>query len=128
MHSDVLILLAHGSQHAPANHEVADLATSLSHKSTSHIVTHAFLGVVPPTLPETLEHVVSSGATHVDVLPLFLNSGNHITKDIPALIEELRRIHPNITLRQLRHIGASKQFHALVKSLADNPTLREEHG
>lgn len=116
-----LILMSHGSRSSLANKEVVDLANSIGSSSSQDFVVHAFLDVLHPTLKDAIDQVVESGATDIDVLPLFLNSGNHVMKDIPQMIHEARQHHPHITLRLLRHIGAHPSYLNLVKDIAKNP-------
>jgi sirohydrochlorin ferrochelatase len=116
-----LILMSHGSRNALANKEVLDLAHTMNQASSQDFVVHAFLDVLGPTLQDAIDQVVKAGTTDIDVLPLFLNSGNHVMKDIPDMIHEARQRHPKINLRLLRHIGAHPSYLSLVEDIAKNP-------
>jgi sirohydrochlorin ferrochelatase len=116
-----LILMSHGSRSDLANKEVIDLASSIGRILPRKCVFHAFLDVLHPTLKDAINQAVESGATDIDVLPLFLNSGNHVSKDIPQMIYEARSQYPKITLRLLRHIGAHPGYLSLVEDIAKNP-------
>ncbi len=116
-----LILLAHGSRNSTAYREVKGLADAVGRELPETTVLHAFLDMREPSLPEALEQVVHAGATRVDVLPLFLNSGNHVTRDIPDMIQEARRKRPSVEVNLLRHVGAHPTYRSLVRDMAGNP-------
>ena len=51
----------------------------------------AFLELMEPSLSAAVERLVERGASRVVVVPLFLGTGGHIRRDLPALIEEAAR-------------------------------------
>ena len=116
-----LILIAHGSRNEIANDEVKALAYQVGNLTVPQIVTYAFLGVIPPTLEEAIIQVIQSGATQIDLLPLFLNTGKHVSKDIPSLLNEARQHYPDVMLRLLQHIGSHTGFVALIQAIAKHP-------
>jgi sirohydrochlorin cobaltochelatase len=113
----VLILLAHGSRHPDTACEVADLAAIVSDCAAVERVCHAFLELSSPTLPEAIAMLVSKGATAVDVLPLFLNTGNHVTRDIPELVAQAHQQYPDVEFRLLPHIGAHPAYATLIETI-----------
>ena len=116
-----LILLAHGSRHRATAKDVAALTTTVDQTVAAHSVRYAFLEVAEPTLPEAIEQAVREGATSVDVLPLFLNTGNHIARDIPNLVAQAQALHPQLRIQLLKHIGSHPAYTALVEAVARNP-------
>jgi len=115
-----LILMAHGSRNATSNREVEDMTAQVA-RSLPVVVTHAFLDVLPPALPETIDHLVTQGITDISVLPLFLNSGNHVQKDIPLMIQEARKKYENVSIQLLKHIGSHPGYLELVMEVSKNP-------
>lgn len=113
-----LILLAHGSRNPTTAKEVADLAALIHSADTARRVTHAFLELARPALQEAVDQLVRDGAKVIDVLPLFLNAGNHVIRDIPQLVAEIRRQYPHLDLRLLRHIGSHPAYVELVEAIA----------
>jgi precorrin-8X/cobalt-precorrin-8 methylmutase len=45
--------------------------------------------------------LASKGVQHIVLMPYFLYSGQHVTSDIPALLDECRRRFPHLTLELL---------------------------
>ena len=68
-----------------------------------------------PGIGEAIDSAVAAGATEVSVLPCFLHPGNHVMKDIPAIVEEASVRHAGVEISTTGHLGAEP---ALVEVLA----------
>jgi sirohydrochlorin cobaltochelatase len=112
-----LILLAHGSRHPATANEVTTLASRIA-AATNCDVRHAFLEISRPTLIETIAQAIEDGAKLVNVLPLFLNTGNHIVRDLPQLVTEAREQHTDVEIALLPHVGAHPAYAAVVETIA----------
>lgn len=112
-----LILLAHGSRHPATADEVAALAARVG-ATTDCDVRHAFLEISRPTLIDAIAQAIEDGAKGVDVLPLFVNTGNHVVRDLPQLIAEARGRYPDVRLELLPHVGAHPAYTVLVETIA----------
>lgn len=100
-----LLLVSHGSRHPGARTEVEALAAALKEKSGAPIVVCAFLDVESPRIPEGIAECVHRGATEIVVLMNFMNSGNHVARDVPAIVEAARARHPGVDIRMTPHVG-----------------------
>ena len=104
-----LLLIAHGSRKTSSNEEVAQLAQKLTNtKSDFQLVTHGFLELTTPKVPDAIEHLVSQGAKEVVILPYFLAAGMHVSEDLPELLEQAQNDHPNVQFTLLEHLGAAQ--------------------
>ena len=114
--SNALIVLAHGSRRRQSNEEVAALAAKLHDALQENYVrvTHAYLELLPPTLGDAAAELIAEGIAEITVYPFFLNTGNHVEQDVPALLDELRELHPDTTFRLLRHFGSSEEIVPLI--------------
>lgn len=65
----------------------------------------AFLELMSPALPEAAEALVTAGCTHITVQPLFLGTGGHLRRDLPALMDSLRGRFPQTTWQLATAIG-----------------------
>jgi len=102
-----IVIVDHGSRHAPANAVVAALAHALSARAgTQAAVSWAHLEVCEPSLGQALDECVSQGAREVTVQPLFLAPGRHATRDIPALLDAARQRHPGVQFLLGEVLGA----------------------
>lgn len=121
-----LLLVAHGSRRQASNDEVHALAKVLKiqcHQQYA-VVIAAFLELADPSIPEGIEACAEMGATTVTVLPYFLNSGRHVTEDIPHEINEAKLRVPDIEINVVPHIGASDSMIDLLVHSANFETKK----
>jgi len=119
---NALLLVAHGSRRAQSNDEVTALAEKLSGRcsETYEIVHSAFLELADPLIPEGIRKCVEDGAGTVVVLPYFLNSGRHVTEDIPNIVNRTRNSYPGVEIRIASHLGASELMTDLLITTAND--------
>ncbi|HTL47949.1 MAG TPA: CbiX/SirB N-terminal domain-containing protein [Verrucomicrobiae bacterium] len=91
-----VLLVSHGSRSAASKRENLHLAEVLKARGGFPVVQCAFLEAESPSVPEGIEACVKQGASEIVILLNFLNSGNHVLKDIPALVEAAAKNHPGI--------------------------------
>jgi len=85
-----LVLFGHGARD-PRWREPFDSLVRAVSKRHSGPVSLAFLELMEPSLSAAVGQLVERGASRVVVVPLFLGTGGHIRRDLPALIEEAAR-------------------------------------
>jgi sirohydrochlorin ferrochelatase len=104
-----LLLVAHGSRRQASNDEVHALAKVLKTQCQDQyeLVTSAFLELAEPSIPDGIVACAKAGAKTVIVLPYFLNSGRHVTEDIPHEVAEAKKRVPHIEIKVAPHIGSS---------------------
>ncbi len=93
----VTVLVAHGSRNP---------RTAADHVALCNAVAEA-AGDSPATGHDA--HRASPS-----VLPLFIHLGNHVERDIPAVIDAARNRHPDVAIHLRPHIGAGADFVRLV--------------
>jgi len=114
-----LLLVSHGSRSAKANQENRQMAEMLRQKSGLSVVEYAFLEIAEPSIPAGIEACVRQGAGEIFVLINFLNSGRHVTEDIPALVDKARRKYPEIKFNLTPPIGKHSKILDLFLELVD---------
>lgn len=103
----VIVIVDHGSRSGPANAVVAEIARLVQTRAGSSAeVRFAHMELCGPSLPQVIDECVSAGAKSVSVQPLFLAPGKHASRDIPELVEDARRRHPEVQFELGRVIGA----------------------
>jgi sirohydrochlorin ferrochelatase len=114
-----VIILFHGSR-ADGSAEIARTIAERAQKRGGYdFVTTAFLQNARPGLNDAIS---DSAAHHVDkivVVPFFLQLGMHVTKDIPALLNESRHQHPWIKIELTRAVGAHPRMVDIVIDLVE---------
>ncbi|MBF0490574.1 MAG: CbiX/SirB N-terminal domain-containing protein, partial [Candidatus Omnitrophica bacterium] len=91
-----IVLVSHGSYSPITKEEVTHLLEILKARTGVQIFELAFLEVEIPDISMGLDTCVQKGASEVLVLLNFLNSGRHVSKDIPRIVEEARQKHPHV--------------------------------
>lgn len=111
-----LIIIAHGSRREQSNNEIVSMVDRIRLMVNSQYerITHSFLEICGPSLTEAVEDCIRKGARDITVYPLFLNSGNHVQRDIPEMIRELDAAWPDCRIRLLQHFGGSEDIASLI--------------
>jgi sirohydrochlorin ferrochelatase len=104
----VVLFVSHGSKSKVARKEVEKLAIQLRGKSGLDVVA-AFLDVNEPNIPQGIAECVMRGASKIIILLNFLNSGNHVLKDIPRILEEEKKKFPQVQFILTQAIGQHAQ-------------------
>ncbi len=112
-----ILLVSHGSYSPEAKREVLKLKSLLKRKSGTAIFKHAFLEINRPNIPAGITACVKKGATDVIVLLNFLNSGEHVRRDIPRLIRGAKKKYPHVSFRMSLPIGQQKKISDLFIDL-----------
>jgi sirohydrochlorin ferrochelatase len=115
-----VLLIAHGSRHAPANDDLHQLAARFAARADYPIVEACFLELADPDIACGGDRCVSRGATRVLMIPYFLSAGVHLLRDLTAARDELRRRHPGVEFR----LGPALGPHALLEDLVSERVRR----
>ena len=115
-----LLLAAHGSRRAASNDEVLHLAAAVAAAvgPAFQWVEAGFLELADPDLPGAAARCIERGAREIVVVPYFLAAGSHVSADIPAVVDTLRRLHPGVRFTITAHVGAAPSMPALIASSA----------
>jgi sirohydrochlorin ferrochelatase len=92
-----IVIFAHGSSVPSANEAVRVVAEAAAAGSFERFET-AFLEA-RPNLAEAVARLAGSGVTRILVVPYFLTLGIHLQRDLPAVVEQLAKAHPNVEIR-----------------------------
>ena len=110
-----LVLFAHGARDprwALPFERLAERARSLRPDVE---VSLAFLELMSPRLPERVAELVQQGFVQISVVPVFLGQGGHVLRDLPPLMEDLRKAYPDIDIRLSQAVGENE---AVQESIA----------
>jgi sirohydrochlorin cobaltochelatase len=115
-----LVLVAHGSRDPAWRRPVEQLAERLRAASPSgpEGVVVAYLEHCEPSLPDVLDATARAGFSEISLLPLFIASGAHVRKDLPAAAETTRRAHPSVTVEILPALGEHPEVVAALERVA----------
>ncbi len=113
-----VVLFAHGARDPRWAEPFAAIAERLRQARPDATVVLAFLEFMQPDLAAATRGLVASGATHVDVVPLFLGQGGHLRNDLPPLVDALRTAHPGLAVRLHPAIGEDAAVIAAIAAAA----------
>ncbi len=115
--TQAVLLVSHGSRSSKTIDEVAALVNDLKARTGIAIFEYAFLEVADPTIPKGLDSCVAKGADDVIILVNFLNAGRHLNEDIPQIIADAKKRHPNVRFRLSGPIGQHARIPELFVDL-----------
>jgi sirohydrochlorin ferrochelatase len=112
--STAVLLIAHGSRHAPANDDLHELAARFAAQGDHPIVEPSFLELAQPDIATAGDRCVARGARRVLMVPYFLSAGVHLLRDLTAARDALRKRHPGIEFRLGPPLGPDPLLDRLV--------------
>ena len=109
------VIFAHGSSVESANEAVRTVAAEMARRGGFKLVVAAFLEGGQPDLPGALE-ALAKDVSRVVVVPYFLTLGLHLQRDLPKLIEQVKKAHPGLVIDVTPPLD---QHPAMVEALLD---------
>jgi sirohydrochlorin cobaltochelatase len=95
--TEAFILFAHGARDPLWSRPFEAVAQRIRALRPQSQVRLAYLEFMQPSLTEAGDELAAIGARTVTVVPMFLGAGGHVRRDLPALLEDLKRRHANVT-------------------------------
>lgn len=119
-----LVLFAHGARDPQWAEPFRVLQKAVTGKRPDLAVDLAFLEIMEPALGDCVARLATGGHRHITVAPLFLAQGGHLKKDLPLLLEALRKKHPGTELEVLPPIGEVDELLAAIAAWLADKTPR----
>jgi sirohydrochlorin cobaltochelatase len=111
-----LILLAHGARDPSWAAPFEAVAMRVSERAPDAEVRLAFLELMAPGLADAGAELVRQGCVRIDVVPVFLGTGGHVRRDVPAQVAALRDAHPGTSWTLHEALGETPH---VIAALAD---------
>ena len=120
MSDKALIIVAHGSRKDSSNEEIKALGEKVGSLQDKHyaFVMTAFLEFAAPSLEESMRSCIDKGVSEIVILPYFLASGNHVTRDIPEVVQKIQASYPQVKITLKDHVGSSPGMLNLLSDMA----------
>lgn len=80
-------------------------------------VEHAFLQYVPPALDQAVRKCIDQGAARIVIVPFFVQTGAHVSRDIPELVGEFRKRFPSVQFQVTAPVGSHPMMAEIVADL-----------
>ncbi|WP_317204265.1 CbiX/SirB N-terminal domain-containing protein [Janthinobacterium sp.] len=116
MSKPALILFAHGARAASWAAPFERLRALSQARMPEVVVALAFLELMEPRLPALVADLVASGVDELRVVPVFLGQGGHVLRDLPLMVEQLRRDYPQLRVEVAEAAGEDP---AVLAAIAD---------
>lgn len=110
-----LILVAHGSKKDLSNKEFVNLVNLIKQKDKNFSqIEAAFLEFASPNIFDVVDDFVKKGISTIYIYPYFLNSGKHVSIDLPNIIQMLDSSNSLVKFILLRHFGKSEMISDII--------------
>ena len=116
-----LILVDHGSVVDKANDMLVQITQILREDDECdfEIVRYSHMELSEPTISQTFDACVADGAEEIIVHPYFLFPGKHSTQDIPNMVREAAKKHPQVSYRISAPLGLHNKILEVVLERAN---------
>ncbi len=111
---DAVLILGHGSMREEANRTLFSIAGLLKNRLPGKIIQPAFMQFGKPDFFDGANTCIDAGADRIIVHPYFLASGDHVTKDIPDMIENISKKHPTVQFIFTKPLGIHNALTSVV--------------
>ena len=114
-----VVLIAAGSEATEANEEIKGLATGLAVylDGCYDRVACAFMIHAEPDVTTAIAGEVAVGARELVCFPYFLMATPEWAHQLPSLVEQARREHPEVTITLERYLGAQRALPRMLAQL-----------
>ena len=113
-----IILFAHGSRDALWRLPIEAVAQRIQTVSPQTDVACAYLELTAPDLPTTAAMMIARGIQHIVIVPMFLGVGRHAREDLPVLVQQLQKDHPDVQFELRPAIGEEPQLTQAMANIA----------
>jgi len=114
-----VLLIAHGSRRAAANHDLVELAEKIRERGDYPVVEVSYLELAEPTIPQGGAACAAAGAASVLMMPYFLSAGRHVVDDLQEHREALSAQFPDTEFRLCPPLGLHPLMTDIVMARLD---------
>jgi sirohydrochlorin cobaltochelatase len=111
-----IVLFGHGARDPQWAEPMRRLQSILVGQLPDVQVELAFLELMVPSLPDTVECMAQGGVEHVQVVPIFFGRGGHLKNDFPVIMAEMKAKHPGLNIEATSAVG---QWDAVWQAIAN---------
>ncbi len=112
--SRALLIVDHGSRRAEAHSHLEWVAREVRGRAADLPVYIAHMELAEPSIPQAIASCVADGATQLIVHPLFLVPGQHLSEQIPRLVESAVSRYPQLSYEITPPVGSAPGLAELV--------------
>ncbi|OGX29631.1 MAG: hypothetical protein A2879_00595 [Omnitrophica WOR_2 bacterium RIFCSPHIGHO2_01_FULL_49_10] len=109
-----VIVLGHGSRLKKANDLIPEIISGLKRSLGLARIYPAYLQLAKPDLGQRLERLAKAGCRRIIIIPFFLFVGNHVSRDIPEIIEQEKKKYPDVRFIYTGNLGEDSRIADIV--------------
>lgn len=110
-----IIVLGHGSRRVEANSELETILALLAERHPDWAMQKAYAEFAEPSLEEAVALLAERGVKRIILMPFFLTVGNHLHKNLPNRLGELKKLYPELVITEAKHLGADLLLVQLIE-------------
>ncbi|HVF65554.1 MAG TPA: CbiX/SirB N-terminal domain-containing protein [Casimicrobiaceae bacterium] len=114
--TSALILFAHGARDERWAEPFRRVLARVEAAGPERAPMLAFLELMTPDLARAIDEQAARGFTKIDIVPLFLGAGGHLSNDLPKIVEAARTRHSTLTIGVATAAGEDP---SVIEALAD---------
>jgi precorrin-8X/cobalt-precorrin-8 methylmutase len=108
-----ILVVGHGSPRAQANQGFVEMVGRLADRLGVQVLP-TFFSLARPNIEDQVAGLVGRGVRHIVLMPYFLYTGQHVSKDIPALLAECEAKFPGVKLELLETLENDRDLAEIV--------------
>lgn len=110
-----IVLFGHGARDPQWAEPMKRLQSILTAQLPEVQIELAFLELMAPSLPDTVDCMALGGMQHIQVVPIFFGKGGHLKNDFPVIMAEMKQKHPGLNIEATAAVG---QWDAVWQAIA----------
>lgn len=110
-----VVLFGHGARDPQWAEPMKRLQSMLIAHLPNVQVELAFLELMAPSLPDTVDCMAQGEVKHIQVVPIFFGKGGHLKNDFPVIMAEMKAKYPDLKIEATTAVG---QWDAVWQAIA----------
>ncbi len=120
-----ILLIDHGSRRSEANEMLHCMSTLVQRMAGPSVLVHyAHMELADPSIEAGVKACIDGGATEIIAFPYMLSPGRHSTSDIPRLVSDAARAHPDVRVRVTSAFGIEAELGDVILRRAGVPRVQ----
>lgn len=114
-----IIILSHGSKLKRANASLNETVRAIRQKTGLAAIVPAYLQFCQPDLEKSIKGFIAKGFQRIIIIPFFLFNGNHVTRDIPNIIEKEKEKYPKVNFIYTKNLGEDTRISDIMSEIVE---------
>ncbi|MGB9150775.1 MAG: CbiX/SirB N-terminal domain-containing protein [Burkholderiales bacterium] len=121
-----IVLFAHGARDPHWAQPFEKIRARMLAQLPATDISLAFLELMQPSLADAVTSLAQRNVSRITLIPLFMAQGGHLKKDLPLMLDDIRRDNPGMVINVTPPIGESDDILSLIAQWALQQHSRSE--